>query len=159
MKKRVLAVMLVLAMLFNSLPLAYAAAGGAVGSTNGPLSLTANSRETGLSPSLQEQNDPANQTDRLEPASQPFSQSGAADGFAPSDQVTFIVTVSEKPLLEVYSAGEIARQTASVQKHESRQLSALNAVKARAAKALSGTEYQLGYDYPIAATAFSVTTA
>ena len=140
MKKRVLAVVLVLAMLFNSLPLAYAAAGGAADSTNGPLSLTANSRETGLSPSLQEQNDPANQTDRLEPASQPFSQSGAADGFAPSDQVTFIVTVSEKPLLEVYSAGEIARQTASVQKHESRQLSALNAVKARAAKALSGTE-------------------
>ena len=159
MKKRVLAVMLVLAMLFNSLPLAYAAAGGAADSTNGPLSLTANSRETGLSPSLQEQNEPANQTDRLEPASQPFSQSGAADGFAPSDQVTFIVTVSEKPLLEVYSAGEIARQTASVQKHESRQLSALNAVKARAAKALSGTEYQLGYDYTIAATAFSVTTA
>lgn len=54
MKKRVLAVMLVLAMLFNSLPLAYAAAGGAADSINGPLSLTANSRETGLSPSLQE---------------------------------------------------------------------------------------------------------
>ena len=71
MKKRVLAVMLVLAMLFNSLPLAYAAAGGAADSTNGPLSLTANSRETGLSPSLQEQNDPANQTDRLEPARAP----------------------------------------------------------------------------------------
>ena len=58
MKKRVLAVMLVLAMLFNSLPLAYAAAGGAAGSTNGPLSLTANSRETGLPPAFRNRTTP-----------------------------------------------------------------------------------------------------
>ena len=78
--------------------------------------------------------------------------------YSKDDTVTFIVVTEDAPLLQKFSSGEIAAQTASVSAHQSRQEMALNAVKADA-KRLLGADMELGYTYTVGSTGFSVKTA
>ena len=87
----------------------------------------------------------------------PFSQSDAAVHYEADDQVTFIVVTETRPLLEVFSVGEIAAQTASVRKHETNQFGVINSVKNNIANVL-GDKAELGFTYTIATTGFSVST-
>ena len=88
-----------------------------------------------------------------------FSATAAMNRPADDDMVTFIVVVDEKPQLELYSVSEIANQTASVQTHAQKQENVLNAVKNRVKATLGKEEgFKLGFTYTIATTGFSVTT-
>ena len=78
--------------------------------------------------------------------------------YAEDEHVTFIVVTEDAPLLEKFSASDIAAQTASVNAHKATQTVTLDAVKAQAQRIL-GKDMELGYTYTIGTTGFSVTTA
>ena len=87
-----------------------------------------------------------------------FTKTEGYELYAADDQVTFIVVTEDAPLLEKFSAGDIAAQTASVNAHKATQETTLNAVKAQA-KRILGADMKLGYTYTIGTTGFSVETA
>lgn len=166
--KRVLAAVLALVMILGSVPLAAFASetGSGTSSTgtalNGPLSLPdASAASSGFAggdttDDSTESTEPSEDLTKFEPSSTPFSQEEAASGYAAGDQVTFIVVVDEKPLLATYSVEDIADQTAAVVSSEAQQTQALETVKALAEDALD--DYEMGFDYTISTTGFSVTT-
>ena len=80
------------------------------------------------------------------------------DRYAADEKVTFIVVTEDAPLLEKFSASDIAAQTASVNAHKGTQEATLNAVK-KQAKSLLGADMKLGFTYTIGTTGFSVETA
>ena len=88
----------------------------------------------------------------------PFSKTEEYEQYAPGENVTFIVVTEDAPLLEKFSASDIAAQTVSVNAHKATQETTLNAVKANAQRVL-GKEMKLGYTYTIGTTGFSVETA
>ena len=158
--KRVLALVLVLAMVLGCAPAAFAVV---------PLtdnSYVAEQNElttTGIAESEAEQEEETTgpELTKFESSGwERFSNPEAANRPEADDVVTFIVVVDEKPQLELYSVNEIASQTASVQTHAQKQENVLNAVKNRV-KASFGNEegFELGFTYTIATTGFSVTTA
>ena len=167
--KRVLAAVLALVMILGSVPLAAFASEtsadtSSTGSAlNGPLSLPdASAASSGFASGGDTPDDSTESTTasedltKFEPASTPFSQEEAASGYEAGDQVTFIVVVDEQPLLATYSVEDIADQTAAVVSSEARQTQTLDAVKALAEDALD--ECEMGFDYTISTTGFSVTT-
>lgn len=167
--KRVLAAVLALVMILGSVPLAAFASEtsadtSSTGSAlNGPLSLPdASAASSGFADGGDTPDDSTESTTasedltKFEPASTPFSQEEAASGYEAGDQVTFIVVVDAQPLLATYSVEDIADQTAAVVSSEARQTQTLDAVKALAEDALD--ECEMGYDYTISTTGFSVTT-
>ena len=172
--KRILSAFLALTLVFSCVPVVSAAEAAGSGSPviSGPLSLTApadNDREISFAPNQAEEEttpaetpaEPTEELTKFEPSEQErFSESEAAAAYEADDLVTFIVVTEEQPQLELFSVGDIAAQTAAVQKHQSRQLSALNAVQSRV-KTSFGKEkgFRMGFTYTIATTGFSVTTA
>lgn len=159
--KRALAILLTLVMLLSVLPTAAFAADTGSSQTagsaiNGPLSLTANGgAQSGLLADESQTTDTEELT-KYESSANRFSEQDAA-AYQAGDQVTFIVVVDEQSLMDLYTTEEIAQQTAAVQRMEATQQKKLNNVKDKAEKLL-GEDCQLGYDYTIATTAFSVTT-
>ncbi|MBQ2920727.1 MAG: S8 family serine peptidase [Oscillospiraceae bacterium] len=87
-----------------------------------------------------------------------FSRTEEYEQYAADEKVTFIVVTEDAPLLQKFSAGDIAAQTVSVNAHKAAQENTLNAVKAQA-KRILGTDMKLGYTYTIGTTGFSVETA
>ncbi len=87
-----------------------------------------------------------------------FTRTEEYEQYAADETVTFIVVTEEAPLLEKFSASEIAAQTASVSAHLAVQENALNAVKAQTGKLLGKTG-KVGFTYTIGTTGFSVETA
>ena len=87
-----------------------------------------------------------------------FTQTEEYEQFAAGETVTFIVVTENAPLLEKFSADDIAAQTASVNAHKATQETTLNAVKAEARRIL-GSDMKLGFTYTIGTTGFSVETA
>ncbi|MBR5293331.1 MAG: S8 family serine peptidase, partial [Oscillospiraceae bacterium] len=94
---------------------------------------------------------------KLEPQTD-RSQVAEAEQFAADQTVTFIVVTENAPLLEKFSVGEIAAQTASVNAHKRTQETTLNAVKAQT-KHILGSDMKLGYTYTVGTTGFAVETA
>ena len=87
-----------------------------------------------------------------------FSRTEEYEQYAADEKVTFIVVTEDAPLLEKFSAGDIAAQTVSVNAHKATQETTLNNLKAQA-KRILGADMKLGYTYTIGTTGFSVETA
>ena len=167
--RRVISVFLVLAMLVGCLPAVFAVQESSESSVSGgPLSLTAPAGNDGpqeLAFATQPTEPEAESEDeevltKFESSVQrPFSEKEVAKTYGEDDVVTFIVVTEEKPQLELYSVGEIAAQTASVQSHARKQASVLNSVKAEVRSVFGKEEsFELGYTYTVGTTGFSVTT-
>ena len=181
--KRILSAFLALTLVLSCMPTVFAAeaAGTAGDALGGPLSLTAPSgnadREISFAPQGEEESE-ADEEPSPEPTEAPaaavteglpkfepseqerFSESEAAKAYGADDIVTFIVVTEEKPQLELFSVSDIAAQTASVQSHQSKQISALNDVQAKVKLSFGKEEgFKMGFTYTIATTGFSVTTA
>ncbi|MBQ7231411.1 MAG: S8 family serine peptidase, partial [Oscillospiraceae bacterium] len=181
--KRILSAFLALTLVLSCMPTVFAAeaAGTAGDALGGPLSLTAPSgnadREISFAPQGEEKSE-ADEEPSPEPTEAPaaavteglpkfepseqerFSESEAAKAYGADDIVTFIVVTEEKPQLELFSVSDIAAQTASVQSHQSKQISALNDVQAKVKLSFGKEEgFKMGFTYTIATTGFSMTTA
>lgn len=90
---------------------------------------------------------------------EPFYQREEAQKYEATDKVTFIVELESAPLLETYSAQEIANQTASVMSVQSKKEVSLNALKKDLVESFGDSEnFKLGYTYTVATTGVSVTT-
>lgn len=159
--KRVLAILLTLVMVLSLIPTTvFAATGGSQTSgsaINGPLSLPVSSgAQSGLLAEGDEVTD-AEALTKFEPSSDRFTDKADVTGYKAGDQVTFIVVVDDQSLMDLYTTEEIAAQTASVQRAEANKQKTLSSVKAQAAKVL-GDDCQMGYEYTVTTTGFSVTT-
>ena len=75
------------------------------------------------------------------------------------DEVTFIVVLKSASLLGNYSVREISERTEAVKSQESKQIKAIDSAKKQAAEALGKSKHEFGFDYTVAMTGFSVTTA
>jgi len=161
--KRVLSLILVLALVLGCVPTAFAVV---------PLTDNSAAQEdkieavTGIAPEAPAEEEPKENSDLPELTKfessgwDRFSENGTAKVPEADDVVTFIVVIDEKPQLELYSVSEIAGQTAAVQAHAKQQETALNAVKNRVKSAFGKEEgFKMGFTYTIATTGFSVTTA
>ena len=159
--KRALAILLALVLVLNCLPTSIFAVGfgNKIGTgIGGPLSLPANSgSESGFAFG---KDSTQGNLSKYEPSGTPFSQQQDISGYKAGDEVTFIVVVNSKSLLDMYSVSEIADQSAAVQDTTQLQEEMVDVVKTLAQEALDeeDVEYELGYDYSIATTGFSVTT-
>ncbi|MBQ8620728.1 MAG: InlB B-repeat-containing protein [Oscillospiraceae bacterium] len=155
MKKRILSLVLVFAMLLSCVPNVFAADSSGWTATDGPLGLTetVGDVETGFAAG-------ANALTKYESSGMiPFSENKNYTAYSAEDMVTFIVVMEDAPLLESYSADEIARQTWSVKRHEKNQLAALDEAKADVTAAFGQQEgFAMGFTYTVATTGFSVTT-
>lgn len=115
--------------------------------------------QTGIADSTPVQSATEGELTKLEPQGHtPISKTEEYEQFAADEQVTFIVVTEDAPLLEKFSAGDIAAQTASVNAYRSSQENTLHAVKNRAMRIL-GKDMKLGYTYTVGTTGFSVETA
>ena len=171
MKKRVISLLLVVALLMSSVPAVFA--------TEGPLSLTASGKTGKLEGSFAPSQSgsgleaPSESNEKVEPKTEGlgltkyesseqerFSQQAAAKTPAAEDLVTFIVVTEDQPQLEKFSVHDIAAQTMAVRDHARKQAVTLDALKASVSRAFGGVKgFKLGYTYTIATTGFSVTTA
>ena len=173
--KRILSAFLALVLVFGCVSPVFTVKAAEAGTAiSGPLSLTAssnsNDREITFAPNKAEEEEtaepeavpaPTEDLPKFEPSGPDrFSESEAAQVYAADDIVTFIVVTEEKPQLELFSVGDIAAQTASVQSHQRKQISALSTVQAKVKSSFGKQEgFKMGFTYTIATTGFSVTTA
>ena len=161
-KKRLLAFILVAAMVLNWIPAAASAerfTESLNGSSGGRLGLTASSGDreqvSGFAPGNTGGLTKFEQSGLL-----PFSDSKAASEFDADDLVTFIVVLDSVPLLEKFSAEEIAEQTEAVQQHQAAQEAAIAAVQGKVLATFGMDEgFKLGFEYTVGTVGFSVTTA
>lgn len=167
MKKRVLALLLTLVMLVSCFPMNLIAktSSSIAGTADGPLSLTAREGKSGFATGREGRGSTANthhgklNTDRFELSSTPFSENDAAASLRAGDEVTFIVVLKSASLLGNYSVREISERTEAVKSQESKQIKAIDSAKKQAAEALGKSKHEFGFDYTVAMTGFSVTTA
>lgn len=167
MKRRVLALLLTLVMLVSCFPmnLIAKASSSIAGTADGPLSLTARESKSGFATGREGRGSTANthhgklNTDRFELSSTPFSENDAAASLRSGDEVTFIVVLKSASLLGNYSVKEISERTEAVKSQESKQIKAIDSAKKQAAEALGKSKHEFGFDYTVAMTGFSVTTA
>ena len=159
-KKRLLAMVLVLVMVLNWVPLATAQSVSEAlsnQSSGGSLGLTVNSgiqQDTGFA-SGQEGLTKFENSGLL-----PFSETEKTTVYGPDDLVTFIVVLNDEPMLNLFSTDEIAQQTTAVQAHQQEVDQAVSAAQALVVAAIGEEEgFQLGFTYSIATVGFSVTTA
>ena len=135
------------------------------GTADGPLSLTARESKSGFATGREGKGSTANthhgklNTDRFELSSTPFSENDAAASLRAGDEVTFIVVLKSASLLGNYSVREISERTEAVKSQESKQIKAIDSAKKQAAEALGKSKHEFGFDYTVAMTGFSVTTA
>ncbi len=155
MKKRILSMVLVFAMLLSCVPNVFASGSSGWTATNGPVGLTeqVGSVETGFAAG-------ANALTKYESSGLlPFSENKNYTAYAAEDMVTFIVVMEDAPLLESYSTDEIAQQTGAVKRYETKQNTTLDAAKADVTAAFGQQEgFAMGFTYTVATTGFSVTT-
>ena len=165
MMKRVLSLILVMALVFGCVPNAFAVVNltnnaaaeqnelePAVGITEAPAEDAEDAGE--------ETSDVPELTKFESSGRERFSETAAMNRPEADDMVTFIVVVDEKPQLELFSVNEIANHAASVQTHAKKQENVLTAVKNRVQNTFGKEEgFKLGFTYTIATTGFSVTTA
>ena len=159
LKKRLLALVLVLVMVMNLVP--FASAQGVTGGSNsdssfGSLGLTAQSgikQDTGF----------AGQdglTKYENSGLLPFSESEKLTVYAPDDLVTFVVVLECEPLLARFSSTEIGQQTEAVVAYTQQLNQQIVAVQAQVEAAFGNEEgYEMGFTYTIGSAGFSVTTA
>lgn len=167
MKRRVLALLLTLVMLVSCFPMNLIAktSSSIAGTADGPLSLTARESKSGFATGREGRGSTANthhgklNTDRFELSSTPFSENDAAASLRSGDEVTFIVVLKSASLLGNYSVREISERTEAVKSQESKQIKAIDSAKKQAAEALGKSKHEFGFDYTVAMTGFSVTTA
>lgn len=186
MKKKILSLLLVFAMLCSLLPTALAAESGFSSSAStmpspsvGPVELAKGS-ETGtgsISSGFAFDTDDSTQTtapsvtvspaapaaggeDRIvESGADRFSSTEAAETYAAEDVVTLIVVMNQRPLLSTFSVSEIAQATSSVQRYEQQQMQQLSALEAKLEDSFGGEEsFEIGFTYTIATTGVSITT-
>ena len=159
LKKRLLALVLVLVMVMNLAP--FASAQGVTGSSNsdssfGSLGLTAQSgikQDTGFAG--QEGLTKYENSGLL-----PFSESEKLTVYAPDDLVTFVVVLESEPLLARYSSTEIGQQTEAVVAYTQMLMEQITAVQAQVEAAFANEEgYEMGFTYTVGTAGFSVTTA
>ena len=175
MKKRILSLILALAMVLTLLPagalavqtgLAPIESATAAVTTDGPMTLgettlTQETVSTGVvsGSALQSATGENGELELYERQGvTAFSESEGYEAYAADETVTFIVVTEDAPLLKEFTVSEIAGQTAEVTAHQQAQTVTLDAVKARAVKLL-GNDMELGYTYTIGTTGFSVKTA
>ena len=126
-----------------------------LGNSSAPVEVT----QSGIVDSALIQSATEGELTKLDPQDrESFAKVEEFEQYAPDETVTFIVVTENAPLLEKFSASEIAAQTDSVNAHKSAQDVALNAIKADA-KRLLGPDMELGYTYTVGSTGFSVKTA
>ena len=127
--------------------------------TLGGPSAPAEVTQTGLTDSALVQSVTEGELTKFEPQSADVrAEAEEFERYAADDKVTFIVVTEDAPLLEKFSARDIAAQTASVNSHKGTQETTLNAVKTQAKVSL-GADMKLGYTYTIGTTGFSVETS
>lgn len=159
--------MLTLVMLVSCFPMNLIAktSSSIAGTADGPLSLTAREGKSGFATGREGRGSTANthhgklNTDRFELSSTPFSENDAAASLRSGDEVTFIVVLKSASLLGNYSVREISERTEAVKSQESKQIKAIDSAKKQAAEALGKSKHEFGFDYTVAMTGFSVTTA
>ncbi len=158
MKKRIISMILTLVLIFNCLPSVFAADSSPVFNASG---FAPGATGNGAEPGVSRGEGPVALTAGVErPDPGRFSETDAASYYEADDLVTFIVVTEQRPLLSVYTASDIANQTASVQQYQNNQLATLEAVQQKVENKLGKQDgFEMGYTYTIATTAFSVTTA
>ncbi len=168
MKKRILSMLLALAMVLSLAPAAVAAESGfATGnvpeiSTNGPIGLPVDTlpeaEVSGVAEGVGLTEDEGKFADY---GVEPIYNSEAAQRYQAEDKVTFIVEMKGNSLLAAgYSADEISAQTASVLSYQKKQETSLNTLKANLTRAFgSGEDFKINFTYTVATTGVSVTTA
>ncbi len=162
MKRRLLALVLVLVMVLNWVPVSAAARSSAAvdlsQSSGGRLGLTASSgnlkQDTGFAPE-------ATGLTKFEPSENtPFSQNGKFDRFEPDELVTFIVVLDSQPLLERFTVNQIGQQADAVVQAQRDQEVLVNQVQKKVLSNFGQEEgFKMGFTYSMASVGFSVTTA
>lgn len=172
MNKRILSLLLVLAMVLTGIPAVFARETGMVvdpvaapeveETTDGPLSLPVDNDvdavvedgESGIAPNLATEG-----TTKFESAYTPFSQQIEDTGFSATDKVTFIVEMNGAPLLANFSKEDITAQTAAVTSYQDKQMVNINSLKNNLTDAFAEEEeFEIGFTYTLATTGVSVTT-
>ncbi len=164
MKKRILSVLLVLALLMTLVPAATASQSGfatgkpAASYEGGPVKLPVDTLEEKAASGFAQGT--AQESKLVNDASNRFSLLDVAKEPQADDMVTFIVTVKEKPLLAMgFTADDIANGTATVTNYEARQRETLETLKSRLTYRFGAEEgFEIGFTYTIATTGVSVTT-
>ncbi len=171
MKRRIISVLLVLAMLMSFVPAVFAADNQTpIAKGNGPVPLTTNPDNQKVTFAPAGAKEPAESpTFEYEGVSLPkyenagadrFSANDAATVYAAEDMVTFIVVLKQKSLLSKFSAGDIAKLTPDVKNHQAQQMDSIQSLQSKVIAAMGEQEgFKMGYTYTIATTGFSVTTA
>ncbi len=166
MKKKILSLVLALAMFITGIPFA-----GAIGTgfnAEKPSNTAAQSKNPGLESDANSSNpsgfagtdsDSKENGKIVNDAANRFSEKMEAQLYSADDEVTFIVKLDRKALLSEFSADEIAEKTDAVIKYESEQHKAIEILKSRLNKKLaSDKSFDIGFNYTIAMTGVSVTT-
>ena len=178
MKKRILSLLLVLAMVLTGIPAVFARETGLVvdpvaapeveETTDGPMSLPVNDdvdavrneesgEESGIAPNLATEGET-----KFESEYAPFSQTVEnlkKNGYTDTDKVTFIVEMNGAPLLSNFSKDEITAQTAAVTSYQDKQMANINSLKTNLTTAFAEEEdFEIGFTYTMATTGVSVTT-
>ncbi len=173
MKKRILSLLLVLAMVLTAIPAVFARETGLVvdpveapeveETADGPLSLPVNddanaeavvNDESGIAPNLATED-----TTKFESEYTPFSEQMETTSYGPHDEVTFIVEMNGAPLLENFSKADISAQTAAVASYQDMQMASIDALKTNLTTTFAEEEdFEIGFTYTVATTGISVTT-
>ena len=159
-KKRLLAVVLVLTMVMNWIPLASAhgtngaSFGGSFGGTLGLAHSAGIEQESGFA-SSQEGLTKFERSELL-----PFSELEEATVYAPDDLVTFVAVLESDPLLVHFTSDEIGQQTPQVEAYKQDLEQQIAVVRDRVVAAFGAEEgFELGFTYTVASVGFSLTTA
>ncbi len=164
MKRRIIAFVLVLAMLASLVPAVFAADGSPAGKGTGPVALQTGPNRAPGSSFAQNQGG-TNQSalpglTKYDNSGSPFAKTDAAQIYEDDDIVTFMVLTERAPLLSLYSVSDISAQTSSVKSHQKKQISEISSVQQKVESLLGKQEgFEMGYTYTIATSGFSVTTA
>ena len=140
MKKRILSLMMALALLLTCVPMATAAQSGFVTESTapaqdtavtGPVQLPVDDIDPEETSGLAQAAEAVSEPKIVHDASGRFSESAAAEPYAADDVVRLVVVMKGASLLAAgYTVDEIAAQTASVTGYQNRQLANLDTLKA-----------------------------
>lgn len=169
MKKRILSLMMALALLLTCVPMATAAQSGFVTESTapaqdtavtGPVQLPVDDIDPEETSGLAQAAEAVSEPKIVHDASGRFSESAAAEPYAADDVVRLVVVMKGASLLAAgYTVDEIAAQTASVTGYQNRQLANLDTLKAGLTQAFGASEdFKINYTYTVATTGLSVTT-
>lgn len=169
MKKRILSLVLALALVLTGVPMTFAATSGFSANapqtqenTTGPLKMAVDTvEETVPASGLSSQAVAEGEEKIVHDASGRFSLKVEEEAPADTDVVNFIVELKGEPLLAAgFSADEIAAQSASVTNYQDKQLVNINGLKTRLTNRFGSDEnFKINYTYTVATNGLSVTTA